>query len=62
VDMLDWPPGRIGQLRCPVISPVAQIEIKEMMPACGVPSFPRHGKDASDISLLGCSCVAIQPV
>lgn len=50
-NMLDWPRGRIGQLQCPVISPMAQIEIKEMMPVW-VPGFPRRAKDASDISLL----------
>ena len=36
--MLDWPAGRIGDLRCPIISPSAQIEIKKWccygFPAC----------------------------
>jgi hypothetical protein len=27
--MLDWPPGRIGELQVPIINPHVQIEIKE---------------------------------
>jgi hypothetical protein len=49
--MLDWEPGRIGSLRCPIISPLAQIEIKEMMPVWA-PGFPRRPKDAEDIARL----------
>jgi hypothetical protein len=49
--MLTWEPGQIGQLRCPIISPLAQIEIKEMMPVW-VPRFPRRPKDAEDIAQL----------
>lgn len=49
--MLIWEPGQIGPLRCPIISPLAQIEIKEMMPVW-VPHFPRRRKDAEDIARL----------
>jgi hypothetical protein len=49
--MLDWPPGGIGALRCPIISPHAQIEIKKMMPVW-VPTMPRRPMDAKDIALL----------
>lgn len=49
--MLDWPAGRIGELRCPIISPSAQIEIKAMMPIW-VPGMPRRPKDAEDIALI----------
>jgi Aminoglycoside-2''-adenylyltransferase len=49
--MLDWPPGQIGAMRCPIISPRTQIEIKEMMPVW-VPGRPRRQKDADDIALL----------
>jgi Aminoglycoside-2''-adenylyltransferase len=49
--MLTWEPGQIGPLRCPIISPLAQIEIKEMMPVW-VPSFPRRPKDAKDVARL----------
>jgi len=47
--MLDWPPGRIGPVRCPIISPHVQIESKEMMPVW-VPGRPRRPKDAEDIA------------
>ena len=40
--------GHIGDLRCPVISPRAQVEIKQMMPTW-VPGMPRRPKDAEDI-------------
>ena len=43
--------GRLGRLRCPVISPAAQIEIKTMMPVW-MPGRPRRQKDAADIALL----------
>jgi hypothetical protein len=49
--MLDWPLGRIGDLRCPIISPAAQIEIKRMMPVW-VPGMPRRPKDIEDIALI----------
>jgi hypothetical protein len=49
--MLDWPPGRIGQACCPIISPAAQIEMKQMMPVW-VPSRPRRAKDAADVARL----------
>ncbi|MEU8663286.1 nucleotidyltransferase domain-containing protein [Actinoplanes philippinensis] len=49
--MLDWPGGRIGAVRCPIISPFAQIEIKRMMPVW-VPGMPRRPKDAADITVL----------
>ncbi|MET9183507.1 aminoglycoside adenylyltransferase [Kitasatospora aureofaciens] len=49
--MLDAPVGRIGALRCPIIGPCAQIEIKQMMPVW-VPGRPRRRKDAEDIARL----------
>ncbi|MFE7773509.1 aminoglycoside adenylyltransferase [Streptomyces sp. NPDC057445] len=49
--MLDAEPGRIGGLECAVVSPPAQIEIKEMMPVW-VPGAPRRAKDAEDIVRL----------
>jgi hypothetical protein len=49
--MLTWDPGHIGRLRCPIISPQAQIEIKEMMPVW-VPGFPRRAKDTEDVARL----------
>jgi hypothetical protein len=49
--MLNWPPGSIGQVQCPIISPMAQIEIKEMMPVW-VPGRPRRLKDTRDIERL----------
>lgn len=49
--MLEWGAGRIGSLRSPIISPLAQIEIKEMMPVW-VPRFLRRPKDAEDIARL----------
>ena len=57
--MLDWPLGRIGDLRCPIISPSAQIEIKKMMPVW-VPGMPRRPKDAEDIALLEAAFAASQ--
>ncbi|MDN3357051.1 hypothetical protein QWU11_31025 [Actinomadura sp. DC4] len=50
-DMLDGRLGCIGGLRCPIINPRAQIEIKEMMPVW-VPGAPRRAKDAEDIVRL----------
>ncbi|MFI8240489.1 nucleotidyltransferase domain-containing protein [Streptomyces sp. NPDC085866] len=49
--MLDAPPGRIGALQCRIISPRAQIEIKQMMPVW-VPGRPRRRKDAEDVTRL----------
>jgi hypothetical protein len=49
--MLDASAGRIGALRCRIISPRAQIEIKKMMPVW-VPGRPRRMKDTEDISQL----------
>lgn len=43
--------GQLGDLRCPVISPAAQIEIKQMMPVW-VPGCPRRPKDTTDIARL----------
>jgi hypothetical protein len=57
--MLDWPAGRIGDLRCPIISPFAQIEIKKMMPIW-VPGLPRRRKDAEDIALIELALAAKQ--
>ena len=50
-DLLDGPPGRIGDITCPIVSPRAQIEIKEMMPVW-VPGLPRRDKDRADITRL----------
>lgn len=49
--MLDGGFGRIGTLRCPVVSVRAQIEIKRMTPVWD-PARPRRSKDAADIALL----------
>jgi hypothetical protein len=49
--MLDWPAGRIGSVRCAIVSPHVQIEIKEMMPVW-VPGRPRRQKDADDMARL----------
>jgi hypothetical protein len=49
--MLEAPPGRLGPLRCRIISPQAQIEIKEMMPLW-VPEAPHRAKDADDVDRL----------
>ncbi|MCX4539485.1 nucleotidyltransferase domain-containing protein [Streptomyces sp. NBC_01565] len=49
--MLDAPPGRIGTVRCAIVSPGAQIEIKRMMPVWA-PGRPRRAKDAEDIARL----------
>jgi hypothetical protein len=50
-DMLDARLGRIGDLRCPIINPRAQMEIKQMMPVW-VPGSPRRAKDAEDIARI----------
>jgi hypothetical protein len=49
--MLDWPPGRIGSVRCPIISPHVQIECKEMW-TVWVPGSSRRAKDAEDVARL----------
>ena len=50
-DLLDAPPSRIGDQTCPIVSPRAQIEIKQLMPVW-VPGMPRRAKDAEDIRRL----------
>jgi hypothetical protein len=50
-DMLDGPSPILAGIRCPVVAPQAQIEIKKMMPVW-VPSRPRRPKDAADIARL----------
>jgi hypothetical protein len=50
-NMLETHTGRIGDLRCPIIAPQAQIEIKQMMPVW-VPGTPRRAKDTEDIVRL----------
>ncbi|MFF4360295.1 nucleotidyltransferase domain-containing protein [Streptomyces sp. NPDC001604] len=49
--MLDASAGRVGALRCPIISPRAQIEIKQLMPVW-MPGRPRRKKDTEDITRL----------
>lgn len=49
--MLDASVGRIAALRCRIISPRTQIEIKQMMPVW-VPGRPRRKKDVEDITRL----------
>ncbi|MCX4551036.1 aminoglycoside adenylyltransferase [Streptomyces sp. NBC_01387] len=49
--MLDAVPGRIGELRCAIVSPRVQIEIKRMTPVWD-PARPRRSKDAEDIVRL----------
>ncbi|MCC3291384.1 hypothetical protein [Arthrobacter sp. zg-Y1110] len=46
-------------IRCPVISPEAQIEIKRMMPVW-VPGFRRRDKDAVDIAKLEAALRTLQ--
>jgi hypothetical protein len=58
--MLDWPPGRIGLVQCPIISPHVQIECKEMWPIW-VPGSPRRDKDAPDVARLRQALHARQP-
>ena len=43
--------GHFAGLACAVISPAAQVEIKQMMPIW-VPGRPRRGKDIADIRRL----------
>jgi hypothetical protein len=58
--MLDWPPGCIGAVQCPIINPHVQIECKEMWPVW-VPDRPRRPKDADDITRLRRALQSIQP-
>jgi hypothetical protein len=50
-DLLDGPIARLGDVRCRIAGPRAQIEIKQMMPVW-VPGLPRREKDAADITRL----------
>lgn len=51
-DLLTWRfPGEIAGVRCPIVGPRAQIEIKRMMPIW-VPGLRRRDKDAWDIARL----------
>lgn len=50
-DLLDGPPASLRDVRCRIVSPRAQIEIKRMMPVW-VPGMPRREKDAADIARL----------
>ncbi|MFI7601110.1 nucleotidyltransferase domain-containing protein [Actinoplanes sp. NPDC049681] len=50
-DLLDGPLACIEGVRCRIVSPRAQIEIKRMMPVW-VPGLPRRTKDAADIARL----------
>ena len=58
--MLDWPPGRIGAVQCPIISPHVQIECKQMWPAW-VAGSHRREKDAPDIARLRQALWSHQP-
>ncbi|MFI6846715.1 aminoglycoside adenylyltransferase [Kitasatospora sp. NBC_00085] len=49
--LLDAAPGRLGDVECPIVSPEAQIEIKQMMPVWDA-RRPRRAKDAADIARL----------
>jgi catechol 2,3-dioxygenase-like lactoylglutathione lyase family enzyme len=51
-EVLDWPPGRIGPVQCPIISPHVQIECKRMWPTW-VPDRHQRAMDAADLALLG---------
>ncbi|MET8150377.1 nucleotidyltransferase domain-containing protein [Actinoplanes sp. NPDC049668] len=56
-DLLAGPPGRIGAVSCPIVSPRAQIEIKEMMPVW-VPGLARREKDRRDVAVLRAAMAA----
>jgi catechol 2,3-dioxygenase-like lactoylglutathione lyase family enzyme len=58
--MLDWSPGRIGPVHCPIISPHVQIECKQMWPTW-VPESPRRDQDAADVALLRQALRSRQP-
>ncbi|MEV5878191.1 aminoglycoside adenylyltransferase [Streptomyces sp. NPDC052101] len=49
--LLDAEPGRVGAVEAAIVSPLAQIEIKRMMPVWD-PSRPRRAKDVADIARL----------
>ncbi|GAB2927799.1 hypothetical protein GCM10027280_14120 [Micromonospora polyrhachis] len=49
--MLTGPTGRLGAVTCPIISPRAQIELKEMYPVW-MPERPRRPKDRDDVARL----------
>ncbi|MFC6080834.1 nucleotidyltransferase domain-containing protein [Sphaerisporangium aureirubrum] len=49
--------GRIDSLTCPIISPAAQIEIKQMMPVW-IPGRPTRVKDIEDIARLQAAVVS----
>jgi len=49
--MLTAPPGQLGGLSCPIISPQAQIEIKQKFPEWR-PDLPRYDKHQADIERL----------
>lgn len=51
VDMLAGPMGQIGEVRARVISPQAQIEIKQMTPTWN-PKLARRQKDLDDITAI----------
>ena len=49
--MLDGSTGRLAGLTCPIISPAAQIELKQMYPVW-MPERPRRLKDGEDVIQL----------
>jgi hypothetical protein len=49
--MFDGPPGQIGNVICPIVNPLAQIEIKEMLPIWA-PGLPVRKKDVGDVALI----------
>jgi Aminoglycoside-2''-adenylyltransferase len=51
VDLLAGDPAVLSGVTCPIVSPRAQIEIKEMMPVW-VPGLARRPKDRDDIARL----------
>lgn len=50
-NLLDEHIGQIGELRAPIISPEAQIEIKQKLPEWN-PTLVRRQKDLDDIALI----------
>jgi hypothetical protein len=55
--MLDAPPARMGLVRCRIVSPQAQIEVKRMTPVW-MPGRERREKDAADIARLEAAIAA----